>query len=385
MFDNPRLRLLVGNHWRPLVGGLVAVALLSFLVAGLAYADRPTETVTQRTHEQTVVTTASTSAVVTGGDALWPEGTRLEDKPVYLTNASPTMTVTADTNVSGADDATVRHEWLLVVRATRGGEEFWSETETLAAATHDGDGGRTEATVDVPQLRERVERVEATVGSAGSVSVHLQLRVEYETDPGEAHGYTNAETLSTPLTLDGQSYAVAEEDLQHRADHSTPVTTEVAAPRNWSWLAALVAVGLAALAAAGAILRQDPEDIDLEAARNERHRRQYAQWISPGVIPMGIEQQFIELESLEGVVDVAIDTNERVVYDGRRDLYAVISDNVAYYFSPGGSWMATAFPGIEVPEEADDGPSPGSFEDALDEDALDTDGSEDPHDWPGEE
>ena len=354
MIDNPRLRLLAGTHGRTLVVVLVVVGLFSLAGAGATYLTPSTETVTEDVHEQEVTTTTTTSAVVQEDNELWPEGTELEDSPVYLMNATPTMTVTAGTDVDGADDAVVNHEWVLTIEAKHDGDAFWSDSETLAAETHETTEASTAATVDAEAIHDRVTRVEETVAPAGDVSVELALVVEYDTDPGADHGYEGVETLSTDLVINERSYAPAE-DLEAETSHSDQAEIQMTQPRDWSWIAVLGLLGLVSLGAAAGLYTQRPEEIDAEAARNDLHRRQYEQWISKGTIPMGVNQQFVELDSLEDVVDVAIDTEQRVVYDERRELYAVLGEHVAYYFSPNGSWMATAFPGLDGNEPSSEG------------------------------
>ncbi|PSP78394.1 hypothetical protein BRC81_07555 [Halobacteriales archaeon QS_1_68_20] len=353
MIDSPRLKLLVGTHGLRLAAVLAIVAVLAVSSAGWLAFTPQTETVTQQGHHQQVTTTTATSAVVTAEDSLWPKGTELRDKPVYLFNATPEMTVTARTGVQGAERATIDHEWQLTLLAESDGEVFWSETETLTAETHEGTAGNTTTTVDVAELRERVQRQQQKVGTAGTVRAVLRLNVEYETDR-----YQGGTTLSTPIEFRGDAFALPGE-LSDRSQHSTPIPTEVTRPADRGLVYGLGGLGLLALAGAAGIVYQRPDTIDVERARNEMYRRQYDEWISPGVIPDGLAQAFVNVESLEDVVDVAIDTNERVIHDTRRDLFAVISDNVVYYYSAEGNWEETMFPSFEVPDSGG-GPAPDS-------------------------
>lgn len=358
MIDNPRIRVLVGTHGLRLAVALAVVAVLALGMAGwLAYAPAE-ETVTQQAHHQQIVTETETSAVVTAEESLWPAGTELRDKPVYLFNATPSMTVVAETDARGAGEATITHEWVLTVRAENEDEVFWSETETLASQTHEGTTARTTAEVDAVELRERIDRRQGQIGDAGTVTAVLTLTVEYETDR-----YEGSKTLSTPIEMRGDAYGLGE-DLSDSTAHSTPVRTTVTRPPNSALVYGLAGVGLVALAAAAGIVRGRPESIDVEEARNELHRQRYAEWISPGILPDDLDGALLEVESLEDVVDVAIDTNERVIHDDRRNVYAVISEGVVYYFSPEGTWEEASFPRFDAPGvdggSADDGPVDGS-------------------------
>ncbi len=66
---------------------------------------------------------------------------------------------------------------------------------------------------------------------------------------------------------------------------------------------------------------------------------------------MWIGDYHVSLDTLEDVVDVAIDTNERVVHDERRGLFAVVNDSVVYYYSDSGLWEETAWPEMDLEEQ----------------------------------
>jgi len=345
--ENPRLRLVLGRQWKLLVVVLGVVALAAFGGAAATYGDQPTESRTLETNQQTVVTNSSDRATVVGNDSLWAKGTVLEDKPVYIVNDTPVVETRATTRVRGAEEARVTHVWRLTIRVQTGDEEFYSESRVLANETRRGTTVTTGTELDVPELTRRVANVSEKARGAGAVTVTLSLDVNYLTNP-DGDGYAGNETYAAPLELGGETFAVAG-PLGGEASHSTSRTTQVTQPRDWGTIGSLGFVGLLALALAGAVVSLDPWEIDVDEAQVDLHRTRYEEWISPGVIPMGISQQFVELETIEDVVDVAIDTNERVVYDRRRDLYAVISENLVYYFSTGGSWMESAFGQMSMP------------------------------------
>ena len=66
---------------------------------------------------------------------------------------------------------------------------------------------------------------------------------------------------------------------------------------------------------------------------------------------MWIGDYHVSLDTLEDVVDVAIDTNERVVHDEQRGLFAVVNDGVVYYYSDRGLWEETAWPEMDLEEQ----------------------------------
>ncbi|MDY6765217.1 MAG: DUF5305 family protein [Halobacteria archaeon] len=58
-------------------------------------------------------------------------------------------------------------------------------------------------------------------------------------------------------------------------------------------------------------------------------------WVSKGRVPSEtMNGSSIEVDSLEDLVDVAIDTNNRVIEDTDRNKYVVINDEIVYTYSP---------------------------------------------------
>ena len=74
---------------------------------------------------------------------------------------------------------------------------------------------------------------------------------------------------------------------------------------------------------------------------------------------------------------MAIDGNQRVIYDQRSELYAVIDGDMIYYYSRKGSWDQMVWPDVcTVDAPADDGGDAGPGADAgtMMENAPDPDG-----------
>lgn len=355
MIDSPRLELLIAEHGRTLVVALALVGLVSAASAGWIAATPETTTTTQQRSGETVETEVRTSAVVVE-DGLWDAGERLGDSSVYLTNATPTLTLTPETTVP-SDDAAVTHELTVRYEAVRDGETFWEDRDVvLREETPVEDGlARSEASLDVREVVDRTREVESELRGVGTVEASLVLRVAYDTGTNEGEL-----AATSPLRVGADAYWL-EEPLADDEDHPETVeveVTETPSPLRVGGLAALAAVSLAG---AALVARRSPADP--EAARRAVHERRYAEWISRGTIPMWIGDYHVALDTLEDVVDVAIDTDERVVHDRQRDLFAVIGDDVVYYYAERGNWEETAWPEMNIeakPPEDDERPPEGT-------------------------
>ncbi|QLK27718.1 DUF5305 domain-containing protein [Natrinema zhouii] len=351
MIDNPRLKLVLASHGRAITIALLVVGVLAIIATGWAVAN-PMTTTTPQFSEERVTTGAGTSAVVTESGTLWAEGDRLEDSSVYFLNATPELTVQPETTLrdeaggAAVEDGDVTHELRLRYEATRDGSTFWNESHEILAESASVENGvaTSTATIDVESYRERQRQLEREVSGVGSIELSMELRVEYDT--GRQQGTL---TATTPVEITDDAYWLGN-SLSDSATHSyrsgTARTTE---SRSTALIGGLSVLGTLSLAGAALVARRSPTD--LEAARRAVHERRYAEWISRGSIPMWIGDYHVSLDTLEDVVDVAIDTNERVVHDTQRGLFAVVNDGVVYYYSDRGLWEETAWPEMDLEEQ----------------------------------
>lgn len=348
MIDSPRLELVLARSGRKIAIALVLVGVLAIAATGWAVAN-PVTTTAPQFEEQRVTSDVETSAVITRNTTLWTEGERLTDSPAYMLNESPELTVRPETQIQNTsagtpiENGTVRHEVVLRFEAVRNDESFWNETRPVLSESTATDNGiaTSNATIDVEALRERQRQLEREVGGVGSIELRLEFHTEYET--GRHQG---AMTTTTPITITDEAYWLGG-SLSDSATHSHQSgVTRTTESRSPALIGGLSVLGTLALAGAVIVVRRSPADID--AARRAVHEQRYAEWISQGSIPMWIGDYHVALDTLEDVVDVAIDTNERVVHDTQRDLFAVLSDGVIYYYTERGLWEETAWPEMDL-------------------------------------
>ncbi|SIR98146.1 DUF5305 domain-containing protein [Natronorubrum thiooxidans] len=352
MIDNPRLELVLAQYGRVITIALIVVGALALLATGWAVANPTTETTTQYGDER-VESDVQTSAVVVRDGELWSEGDRLENSGVYVLNASPELVLEPETRLvdegdrTSIDDADVTHELTLRFEATRDGESFWNETHTVideSPSVEDGTATST-TTIDVESYRDRQRQLERELSGIGSVELELELRVEYDT--GRTQGTQQA---STAVQVTDDAYWLSE-SLSASDSHTYQMATEqTTESRSLGTIGGLSVLGTLALVGAAFVARRAP--VDEDAARRAVHEQRYAEWISRGSIPMWVGDYHISLDTLEDVVDVAIDTNERVVHDRQRGLFAVVNDDVVYYYSERGLWEETAWPEMNLTKQS---------------------------------
>lgn len=302
------------------VVGVVLLGLGTY--AGLAPG---TETVTEQRAEQTISAETNVSAVVGPESDLWAEGTRLENQPAYLLRDSPEATIDAGFTVSNGELRGATPDFRVEYRAVRDGETIWRESQPLEATverTEDTVSATT--TVNVTTVAERIRAREGDVGRAASVRAAIVLEFPYETDR-----YDGQLELTFPITIDGAAYEL---DPASRSEtRTTPTQVERPADPNVWMVAALLLLGTLALVGAGGAYRVTRgSSSEAELDRQIEHAR-YAEWISVGEFPMEMDREFVRLESLDDLVNLAVDANGRVIHDRDRNAFAVVTRGVVYY------------------------------------------------------
>lgn len=325
-----RLRYLFAKRGAAIAAVLLVLAAALLAGAGLAYADRPTTEITDHTDRRTVTTGLTTAATVTGNSSLYERGQRLDGQPIYLFSAAPDADLTVTTALPSDANGSVSHDVMLVYTASRNGDRFWERADPLPLRTTTRDGETVSTvTVSMPAVRDRVEQYRAEFGTAATIGVTLRVRANYTVDQ-----YSGEFSERFPVSFGDAWYAVESRSVSN--DHSTPVTSERALPL-WDHLpfvvpfaggVVLLSAGL--VVAAGVRLFRGHAEAGLA---DKVHHARYAAWISRGSLPE-VAGPVVEMESLEALVDVAIDTGNRVVYDPARGHYAVLDAGTRYRYNP---------------------------------------------------
>jgi hypothetical protein len=175
-------------------------------------------------------------------------------------------------------------------------------------------------------IRQESSRIQDEIGSVGSYSLTVSLTVEYQTDQ-----YEGTLSATTPIVFTGGAYWLSD-SLSANRQHSETVTRQVTGSPDPVVYGGLALLGLLCLAGAVALVRFR-DRIDVDALELEFYHDEYDEWISQGEFPTGTDKRYISINNLEDLVDIAIDSNKRVIYDSSLEVYSVIDGDLVYYFS----------------------------------------------------
>ena len=338
-----RAKYICGKYWHRLVPMLLVIGVIAMAVAAAGVASEPEpQQVAVETDSMTVETTLSTTADVTGNTSLYNQSETLSDMPVYLRTATPEVELIAVTSTPTDRAVSVTQQVVLELSATRNGEVFWQDTQTLAIDSQEVTDGsmRTTVRLDIEQLaREQLANVTAEAGDIGTIEAQVSAIALYES--GEYSGRT---TAVTPLTITDRAYEL-QTPQQDQQTNATTVQQFVAgggssglfgpdgrlSPQDvGTGLGGIAAIGLAV-----AVWYTKRRISDFETFRRQYERVRYAEWISQGTIPTTGKYARVPVEALVDLVDIAIDSEKRVIHDTSKDIYAVVDGNLMYEYRDG--------------------------------------------------
>ena len=322
---------------------VAAFLLLSVVGAGVTYGAVVAPGTTEET--RTVEGWSSTneyghSATVQQENPVYPVGTELENRSAYFTDASPVLDGRHYAGF-GADNGSVAAQTTLtlVMRAEdpESGAAFWEQTERLSRETAELDPGeslRTPFTVNVSAVRDRLSRIESSLSSAGDTTVLVRAETVYR---GEAGGEQINETVVDELTIrpSSQVYEVSGGDAESTSHDRTVVRKKPidAGPLQTVGGPLLFLLGL--LCTGGAVKAGREGILDLTTHEQAAlERAEFEDWVTIGGVPDDPPGERIRVSSLEGLVDLAADTNARIIQDEHLGHYVVFGDEYHYLYEP---------------------------------------------------
>lgn len=315
---------------------LVIIGIAAFGFAAHTFLNPGTATVTEYTNEQHFETDVDTHGPVTGDTQLYEQDTTLHNQPVYLTDVTPKVTIAVTTSVPPDTPIHVEQNLSIVFEASRQNNVFWSDTETLVATNKTVENGTVQAraTVNSSDVRQTIRGINNEIRGAGTVDASLQLETTYASDQ-----YTNQMTETAPLHIAARWYSVPR-GINSEQTHSKPTTRTELEPRNqWSYLLPGAAgftstvFGITIGFLSWRIRTSHNWKYERVELLEQVHERRYADWISEGNVPTTVGEEYVSMNTLEDLVDLGIDMDKRIIYDPKRDVYAVIDNHVVYHYN----------------------------------------------------
>ena len=351
-----RVRALLGRWFWVLV---VALAVLAALSGWIAYSTH----VTPGTHaEQRVETTWSTEASfsheapVTASNPVFPQGTTLENRTVYYRSIAPTVNGTYTFGYGSSVDGSLAVETTVLMQLRSvGGEQggagesggqtvYWEQsrelTNTSVTGVNPGERVTTTFQVNTSEVARRLDQIESSLGgSTGTVQARIVVVTAYR--GSVAGSQVDERTIRhVPITIEAGTYGFGDTGPWRQ---NYDQVRQVQVPNEYGPLREIAAPVLALLSLLGLLglaLGRNQGLHQLTSSQRAtlsyyRDRSSYDEWITRARLPEdAIEERRAKVSTLEDLVDLAIDTDERVIEDPYKNAYIVQHEGVTYVYSP---------------------------------------------------
>ena len=346
-----RIRRLLSDNLEYAVAALAVVALVGGFLAYEPYASPGTET--ERFERSNWSSTAAFShqATVTEPTDVFEEGAVLRDRPSYLQSIAPVLngSFSYEYEASRDGELAVSADLTLVLRSVEESDEgsdleYWREEIRLGSASEESVGPAQAVavpfSVNVTEASQRIEEIESQLGGTPGTT---QIIVESALDlSGQRNGIqaqggsTHRMTIETGSSVYSVSGASADTDSGQQFGRETvPATYGPLRTAGGPLLLVVGVLGIGALAVGRwqewfVVSEAEREWLDYQSTRSE-----FDEWITEGELPGELDDRTaIEVDTLEGLVDVAIDSDRRVVADESRGVCVVVLEDAVYRFEP---------------------------------------------------
>lgn len=336
-----KLRYLLATRSALLLRVSVIVGLIGLLGAGVTFANPPTTEVAASADQQPITMSLHTRATVVEASSLYSRGEVLTDMPVYMRPHTPTVTLGLATTPPSGQRTQIDQRISLVYEARTSSDElFWQQRDVLerTKTSTTGETVVSNASLNISATEQRLTQLESEVGDAGRISAYVVVESQYAT-----HNATGSMKSREEIRIRPGSYEIAPM-TEKRTVGTTETTVQIDESKATRFTLPIIGtlhiphttlvtalLGLCGFLGVGVTVAY-AERFDPEEERGALHKARYAEWISEGTLPANFETQSTQLSTLEGLVDIAIDSNKRIVYDPSQGKYAVIDAEMVYLY-----------------------------------------------------
>lgn len=317
-------------------GAIVLLIGLLFVAGGLyATTDYPTYTTTEEVVTGSYSINPNHYAIATSDSKLYSEGDRVENRKVYFSSTHKKLHITYGHSNQREYTVTTTIE----AQDYRVNTVIWSEKlEEETVYTHN-ETNQT-ITVDIPALRAEMKSVRSELPTESRVTFTTVISSETPNTSQE-----QSATVTTQFDT-SKTYRVETNTSSKTITESKSVTEPV--PSRTATVsgitfglygAIITLLGLAGMLIGGYLIYGAKYGSrDYKTRLYKYHLEKYSSWITLGrpFSDPEMEQQgtrTITVDSLEGLVHIAVDSDTRVIYSEELERFYVFSGSV-YFYSP---------------------------------------------------
>lgn len=300
------------------------------------------------------------------------KGTTVKNRPIYYTTLSENLngqyTYKYSSNKGSVDINTDVYMELkgVEIRDQQVVETYWNVVKPLSSKKSTdikpGEKHTVNFDINVPSTQKKLNKIQEQLNSTkGALNITVVSVSKIE---GQVNGNSvnNKYTTNMSIVADEDTYEVVSVNNLDREHRITEKQSVVSDPPLVQSILSLLIGGISVTTTIGFVLMKRLGYIRLSDQEREkmeiyRSREQFSEWITSGEFPSDSEyEQTVLVNDLEGLVDVAIDTNKRVIEDDQLEVSTVLDDNYVYIYihpgSPAEEWL-TGFADDEIENPSD--------------------------------
>jgi hypothetical protein len=338
-------------------GVILVILVVAFSISGIyAYAvfspryETRTETESITLYEYKAVYEHST--VVEQGNPLWPVGWELSNQPVYFSAISPNLNACFKFQISApyssaAADISANYLTKLILSASHKNITYWHKEKTIS----DGSMSLSAAADDklenhfnlsITEIKKEIDAIQNSLKFyGGDTNIEVVTTVRYN---GEAGGeiIDDKKEFSLPIEISGSTYKVPGKSYEEtiKKDVMREVTVPLPPSKGAMIISSSSVFILFVLIVAFSVIKLRYEPLEESAIQELIKEEEYGKFkdlISRGKLPSDADMKKgmdrLEVNSLEDLANIAIDTDERVIFDEEKSIYFIIHGNVIYAYS----------------------------------------------------
>ncbi|MGM0718351.1 MAG: DUF5305 domain-containing protein [Halobacteriota archaeon] len=340
------MRKLIGEWFSLIVAAVIVIGLIAGGIGYYTHANPPVES-EQRTLATWEESTSLThQATVQRANPVFARGETLADREVYFTQLSPEFEGAHRYVFQANESERVDVELDAVLRfrsVGSSGQTHWEHTKPLNESRYEalapGETATVSATVNTTEAAAELDRIRSEIGSntgSAEVAIVYTTRVTGSIDGEEVN---ETHTAQLDLDHDGSTYSIEPSGAVQESHETTTEIETVGSHgpiRSYGPFVVMLGAFLGSVGMWSYKRRGDlpPSADELAALEQYRRRAEFSDWISRARVPAeALEGTRMQVNSLEDLVDIAIDSNQRVIEDRSRELYFVSGETFYYTYT----------------------------------------------------
>lgn len=346
VFSAGQVRKLVADYFALIAVAIVVVGLLGGVITYQVHVSPGEEIETVEESSWATTTAFDHQATIIEETDVFAEGETLVNQPTYFAQLAPVLDGTFQFSYTATESGEVDAETTLTltIQASDDEVEYWTDEEQLERTTDEGiepgDDVTVPFSVNVTEMQDRVDQIEDQLGATpGEIETAVQAEIEYTGEKNDIPYEEETLTHELSIDTDGNLYSI---DGAEPTENEEPQFSEQTVPVTHH---PLLSFGgpLLILLAGGALITltfgREKNWFTFTAEEetwyaHKTARDEFNDWITPGRIPQETQTEtVIEVDSLEGIVDVAIDSTRRVIEVKDTQTYVVLVDGTKYRYT----------------------------------------------------